>query len=108
MTIVIRGIFVFRGEVIARVEDLIPEKLIARSEETVRARLGDDVDLTTGVAAEGRVVAGREHLELSDAVCRRAYAWCAQFWVDVVDAVQQEAVEVLARAVDRQREIPAC
>ena len=66
-----------------------------------------DVDLARRVAAERRIVGGGHHLELPDGVDRRPHRRRVQLRVDVVDAVEQEVVEVLAPAVAAEREIAA-
>src|SRR5262249_30748685 len=58
-------------------------------------------------AAERCVVSAGQNLEFADRVDRRFDAKCVELRVYVVNAVEQEVVGVLARAVDVEREISA-
>src|SRR5205807_5531858 len=56
------------AEGVTRIERIVAEKLERRAVHPVRARFGDDVDLTAGAAAELRVVVGSQNLDLADRV----------------------------------------
>ena len=92
-------------EVIARVERAIAQELVRRSAGAVGAGPGDDVDLGAGVPAVRRIVGGRQHAEFADAIDGRADGGRVQLRIDVVHAVEQEGIEVLAAAVRRECEV---
>src|SRR3712207_6723371 len=75
--------------------------------ELVRARLQHDVYLRAARAAESGVVGRGKRLELAYGVHGRAHAERVELRVYVVDAVEQEVVRVLARAVYGEGEVAA-
>src|SRR5262249_29233337 len=96
-----------RGEEIARVEDLVAKEFIGRAVNPISPRFQNDVDLRARAASERSVVCAGQDLEFADRVDRRFDAEGVELRVYVVDAVEQEVVGVLARAVDVECEIAA-
>ena len=80
------------------VSDLSRKKLKRRPVELVGAGLGDDGEQAAGGEAVLGLVGRLRHLELADRVHREVLPRLAHLRPGVVDAVDDEAVRVLARA----------
>ena len=105
MTTVLRRRLVLRCEVVLRVEGPRPPELVSGRRHPVRARARDDVHLRPGAFAEARIRHAADHLEFPNGVNRRAHGHRIQLRIEVVRAVEQEGVRILARAVDVERKI---
>src|ERR1035441_3666074 len=68
--------------------------------ELVAAGSQHDADLSAAIASEGGVVGAGQDLEFAHGIQGRADRRAIELGVAVIDAVEQEAVRVLARAVD--------
>ncbi len=92
-------------EVVARVQSAVPKELVRRAAPAVRTGPRNHVDLCSAVSAEGRIVGAGDHLELPDGIDRHPHADTVQLRIDVVDAVEQVRVAVLARTVRVECEV---
>ena len=97
----------FRREIIRGVERAVPYECVRGALKLVGARLHHHADLRRALAAMRRFGRARQHLELLNRIHRRAHARRVELGIDVVGAVEQEAVEVFASAVDAERKVAA-
>ena len=100
VALVLRTLLRGRSKEVARIQSTVPEELVGRAVELIGAGPEDDVHLPAGVAAERGVVGAGRDLELAHGVHGRRHADTVQLGIAVEDAVQEEVVGVLARAVD--------
>ncbi len=94
-----------RGEHVSCVEGTVSRKPVRGSVDSVGARFGDHVHLRARIAAKRRVVGACQHLELADRVHSGTNGNGIELWIDILHAVKQEAVEVLARTVCGKSEV---
>ena len=96
-----------RREVVRRVERAVSDERIGGALKLVGARLHHDADLRCRLASVRGFGRAREHLELLNRIDRRPHTSGVQLRIDVVGAIEQEAVEIFAAAVDAEREVTA-
>ncbi len=89
-----------RREIIAGVEQGVAEELVGGSMELVAAGAQHNADLAAAVASERGIIGAGQDLEFSDGVDGRAYGRSVELGIAVIDAVEEEVVGILSRAVD--------
>ena len=99
--------FVARRKEIPRVECTSSKESIQGSMECIASRPRDYIDLSGAITPEGRVVAVGRHAKLLDGVDGEPDSGRVEFGIDVIDAVEQKPLRVLAATVGSQREVPA-
>ncbi len=94
-------------EVVRGVQRTVSDERIRSALKLVRARLRHDADLRGALAAMGSFGRAREHFEFLNRVDGRPNSRRVQLRIDVVCAVEQEAVEVFSSPIDAERKIAA-
>src|SRR4030095_2095232 len=79
--VVIRGRLVRGSEDVSGIERFRSEESVGRAVPGVRSGACDDINLSSGIASEGCVVAIGEHSKLANAVNRKPHPRRVEFWI---------------------------
>src|SRR6478736_3263648 len=82
-------------------------KLEEGTVKVVCSGIQDHVHLRAGIATKRSIVSARQHLKFANRIDRWPHAERVQFWIDVVNTIEQEVVGIFAGAVDAESEITA-
>src|SRR5688500_19399879 len=81
---------------VARVESASPEEAVQCAVKVVGSRLRHHVDLRRRITSKGSVVSIGEHFEFANRIDGRAHAGRVEFRINVIEAVEQEALGVFS------------
>src|SRR4030095_9654351 len=81
------------------------EESISGTVQGVCSGLCDDTDLTAGVPSKRSIVAIGDNFKFTNGIDREPNTGSVQFRIDVINAVEEKSLEILACAVSNQREV---